>query len=219
MKQGVAVVAYDCHALRLLKSCSIDGSYGFMGMTRKEQVVRLENADEIHANLPLTAGALVAKLGGDLTRGSTLDVALIIVGKRRSTWRHATAGDLQARRLRRRDALRSRRDGRRIHDADRRARAGPLGGRALRRWRWRRGGQREAGAQHRRNARRVRGNRRCRRGARSMRRARTARAHRGERLLGIRRSGAHRRRRVPGRHGALREQVHDGGARSSMPLW
>jgi hypothetical protein len=47
MREGVAVVAYFCDGIRLLKDCHIDGQYGFMGMTRREQVVRLENADEL----------------------------------------------------------------------------------------------------------------------------------------------------------------------------
>src|SRR4051794_10082769 len=53
MRQGVAVVSYDCKHIRLLKDCSLEGSYGFMGITTKEQLVRLADADEIRANLPL----------------------------------------------------------------------------------------------------------------------------------------------------------------------
>lgn len=81
MKQGVVVVAYDCNTLRVLPDCSIPSSYGFMGMNRKEQLIRLENADEIKANLPTTG----AKLGGGLERGSALDVALVMVGKMMTT--------------------------------------------------------------------------------------------------------------------------------------
>src|SRR6185503_7090834 len=45
MKDGVAVVAYDCKGIKLLTDCKLDGKYGFIGMTRKEQVVRLESSD------------------------------------------------------------------------------------------------------------------------------------------------------------------------------
>lgn len=85
MRQGIAVVAYDCSSLRILSDCSIQGNYGFVGVTTKEQLIRLENADEIQANLPLTGGSLAARLGGEVTRGTTLDVALVIIGKRMST--------------------------------------------------------------------------------------------------------------------------------------
>ncbi|MCC6216882.1 MAG: sel1 repeat family protein [Polyangiaceae bacterium] len=91
MKQGVAVVAYDCKGLRLLTECKLEGTYGYLGMTKREQVVRLSGADEVSANLPFSGGAV----GGGVTRASTLDVAMILVGKRRTTWVGPTRADLQ----------------------------------------------------------------------------------------------------------------------------
>ena len=91
MQEGVAVVQYSCQGFKLLKDCKVDGKYGFMGMTKKEQVVRLQNADEMRANLPLSG----AKLGGELSRGSTIDVAMILVGKKRTTWDKPTKEDLK----------------------------------------------------------------------------------------------------------------------------
>ncbi len=91
MKDGVAVVAYSCQGLKLLKDCHIDGEYGFIGMTRKEQVVRLANADEVRANLPLSG----AQIGGEMQRGSTLDIAMIMVGKKRTTWSEPSKSDLK----------------------------------------------------------------------------------------------------------------------------
>ncbi|MCA9598322.1 MAG: sel1 repeat family protein [Myxococcales bacterium] len=91
MKDGLAVVKYSCDGITVLPDCHIDGSYAFSGMTRKEQVVRLENSDELKANLPLSG----AKIGGELQRGATIDVAMVLVGKRRTTWREPTKQDLQ----------------------------------------------------------------------------------------------------------------------------
>ena len=91
MKEGVAVVEYSCKGIRLLKDCHIEGQYGFIGMTRREQLVRLENADEVRANLPLSG----ATLGGEVNSGSTLDIAMVMVGKRRTTWENPTRADLQ----------------------------------------------------------------------------------------------------------------------------
>ncbi|MCA9711439.1 MAG: sel1 repeat family protein, partial [Myxococcales bacterium] len=91
MRDGVAVVAYSCDALRLLPDCHIAGTYGFIGMTRKEQVVRLANDDEVRVNLPLSQG----KIGGELTRDASIDVAMIMVGKQRTTWQDPTVADLQ----------------------------------------------------------------------------------------------------------------------------
>ena len=89
MHDGVAVVAYDCKSLRLLKGCSVDGSYGFVGVSKKEEVVQLENADELRANLPAFGTHFAKEFGAEMDRGSTVDVAMILVGKKRTTVQHA----------------------------------------------------------------------------------------------------------------------------------
>ena len=55
MQDGVAVVAYDCNSLRLLRSCRVDGGYAFLGTSKKEELVRLNDADEVKTNLPSSA--------------------------------------------------------------------------------------------------------------------------------------------------------------------
>lgn len=94
MKEGVAVVTYDCNTLRLVDGCAVKGSYGFMGLSPKEELVRLENGDELKANLPISAGPIGAKIGAEMERGMTLDIAMMMVGKRRTTLRSTTRGDL-----------------------------------------------------------------------------------------------------------------------------
>lgn len=91
MKENVAVVSYSCKGIKLLKECKVDGKYGFLGMSKKEQVVRLTSADEVKANLPL-GGASIA---GSLAGGSTLDVAMVMVGKVKTTWAKVSADELQ----------------------------------------------------------------------------------------------------------------------------
>lgn len=91
MKDGVVVVAYSCEGIRLLPECKLEGGYGFVAVTRKEQVVRLKDADEVRANLPLSG----AKLGAEMARGASLDVAVVTVGKKRTTWSEPTTADLQ----------------------------------------------------------------------------------------------------------------------------
>lgn len=90
MKEGVAVVSYDCESLKLLKGCSVRGSYGFAGVSIKEDLVQINDRDELKANLPLSAG----KLGGALERGSSLDLALVMIGKRATTLSAASPSDL-----------------------------------------------------------------------------------------------------------------------------
>jgi TPR repeat protein len=85
MKEGLAVVAYDCKKLELLTDCHAEGSYGFKGFILKQQVIRLQDADEIRLNLPSLGAVIAAKIEGELSRGSSLDLATILVGKRMST--------------------------------------------------------------------------------------------------------------------------------------
>lgn len=99
MREGVAVVNYSCQGIKLLKECDLKGLkdakepenlFRFMGMTRREQVVQLQNADELKANLPFSGGAV----GGELARGSSLDIAMVSVGKTKTT-KTPTMADLE----------------------------------------------------------------------------------------------------------------------------
>lgn len=78
MKDGVAVVHYGCDGFTVLPRCSMPGAYAFVGVSRKEDVIQLTSADELAANLPLSA----AKLSAEMSRDSSLDLALVMVGKR-----------------------------------------------------------------------------------------------------------------------------------------
>ncbi len=95
MKDGLAIVEYSPRGFRLLKNCSVEGTYGFNGISTKEQLVRLMSEDDVRANLPFGGAGLVAQMGGELGRSSTLDVAMIMIGKLRTTWTHVTPKDLK----------------------------------------------------------------------------------------------------------------------------
>jgi TPR repeat protein len=86
MKDGVAVVRYDCSRLEIMKDCRLEGDYGFVGVSPKEEMVRLEGADEIRLNLP----SFGAKLAAEVSRDSSLDLGMVMVGMRRTT---VTEGD------------------------------------------------------------------------------------------------------------------------------
>jgi hypothetical protein len=93
MKQGVAFVHYDCNSIRILPDCRADGVYGFIGTTRREQVINLKTADEAKANLPLHGG----ELGGSISANSSLDIGLSMVGKKSTTFVSVTANDMKGR--------------------------------------------------------------------------------------------------------------------------
>jgi uncharacterized protein len=94
MKEGVAVVAYSPEGMKLLKDCHTSGEYGFIGMSLKEQVISLEDENEIRANLPLSGIGIAGKIGGELKQGAVLNVALAMVGKRKTTWKSVVRGEL-----------------------------------------------------------------------------------------------------------------------------
>ena len=96
MKENVAIVSYSCKTgFKLLKDCKVDGKYGFLGMSRKEQVLKLNNADEVKANLPLGGIGIAGNISAEMARGSTLDVAFIMVGKIKTTWVKVQADELK----------------------------------------------------------------------------------------------------------------------------
>jgi TPR repeat protein len=94
MRDGVAVVSYDCKKLDLITECHADGTYGFKAVILKQQLIRLEDSSEIKANLPLSGPALAAKLSAELERGATLDLATALIGKRMSTRTVVPRGEL-----------------------------------------------------------------------------------------------------------------------------
>lgn len=96
MKEGIAVVSYTRGGMQLLKNCRVEGTYGFIGTTLKEQVVSLADENEIHANLPLSGIGIAGKIGGELQQGATLDVAMAMIGKRKTTVRELSRDALDS---------------------------------------------------------------------------------------------------------------------------
>lgn len=91
MKKGIAVVAFDCASFRVLGSCRLpDSTYEYAGVSRKEQVIQMKSADDLHANLPLSS----AKLGGEVQSGRSIDLALVLVGRRSTTLAKVSREDL-----------------------------------------------------------------------------------------------------------------------------
>jgi TPR repeat protein len=94
MKGGIAVVAYDCKSIRLLQDCHVASpvtpAYTFAGVTITEDGVQLTTADELRANLPLSAGRIEA----EMKRGSSIDLAMVTVGRLGSPVPTAARADL-----------------------------------------------------------------------------------------------------------------------------
>lgn len=85
MDDGLVVVRYDCNSLAVLPDCTANAEYRFSAFNPKSEVIRFDNAGEVNANFPVSAGSFGAKLGAEFARGNKLDVALAMVGKQRTT--------------------------------------------------------------------------------------------------------------------------------------
>ncbi|WP_437760107.1 SEL1-like repeat protein [Sorangium sp. So ce1389] len=94
MKEGVAVVSYDCTTLKLLTQCKLAGSYSFAGVTRKENVIQLTNPAEMQANVPFGAVALSTAIEGAGASANAIDVALVPTGKMATTVTSVSSQDL-----------------------------------------------------------------------------------------------------------------------------
>src|SRR5690349_22946644 len=95
IREGVVVVRLDQKGLKILAGCKLDhGDYGYVGVVTKKEVIQLKTAQQVAANLPLTGGVLGAQIGGELSRGATLDIKLAIVGRHATTWTEVTTADL-----------------------------------------------------------------------------------------------------------------------------
>jgi uncharacterized protein len=82
LRGQLAVVRYNCRNLEVLESCGArEGDYAFAPITPKQTVVQLTNADEVAASLPTQGGAIIADFGAEMKRGSSLDLALVMVGR------------------------------------------------------------------------------------------------------------------------------------------
>ncbi|KYF66312.1 Sel1 repeat protein [Sorangium cellulosum] len=92
MKEGVAVVAYDCTTLKLLPQCKLAGSYSYAGVARRENVIQLTNPAEMQANVPFGAPALSTAIEGG--GANAIDVALAPTGKMATTVASVSPQDL-----------------------------------------------------------------------------------------------------------------------------
>jgi hypothetical protein len=95
MKEGLAVVGYDCKSMKLVATCSLAGSYGYIGTTRREKKIEMSSSDEIAANLPVGGLSWLSDVGGKLDRESALVAQMVMVGKRSSAKKQAEQGELE----------------------------------------------------------------------------------------------------------------------------
>ncbi len=94
MKEGLALVSYDCKSVKLVPACSLAGEYGYIGTTRREKRIEMNSVDEVAANLPVGGLTWLSDLGGKFGRESMLAAQLVMVGKRWSAKKRADKSEL-----------------------------------------------------------------------------------------------------------------------------
>jgi len=95
MQGRISVVAWDCRSLRVLPECYVEGAYGYQATSPKEQSVQLTDADEVSATLPLSGARLAGQFDNDFASGTSLDLALVMIGKRTTPRTSITRDDLR----------------------------------------------------------------------------------------------------------------------------
>lgn len=91
--RSLVAVRYEGCEMEVLTSCRALGEYRYLGLTQKREGVRIQNADELYAQLPVGA----ASLEGKLERAGQLNVDMVIVGRKEADKSEFTERDLEGR--------------------------------------------------------------------------------------------------------------------------
>jgi hypothetical protein len=77
VQQGLVAVRYRNCEMELITNCSVTGAYKYIAVTPKTENVKITNADELYAKIPIGA----VRLEGQLARAGELNVDMIQVGR------------------------------------------------------------------------------------------------------------------------------------------
>ena len=91
--RGLVAVRYQGCEMEVLTTCTVGGAYEYVGLTQKREGVKISNADELYAQLPVGAAGLEAKL----ERSGQLNVDMVIVGRREADKNVFNERDLEGR--------------------------------------------------------------------------------------------------------------------------
>jgi hypothetical protein len=95
MKEGLALLQYDCKSAKLVPSCSLAGTYGYIGTTKREKKIEMATSDAVAANLPVSGVSWLTEIGGKFGRETALLAQMVMIGKRSSAKKVAQRGELE----------------------------------------------------------------------------------------------------------------------------
>lgn len=91
--RGLVAVRYEGCDMEVLTNCKVEGAYDYIGLTQKREGVRIRDADELYAQLPVGAAALEAKL----QRAGQLNVDMVVIGRKEASQHEITEKELSGR--------------------------------------------------------------------------------------------------------------------------
>lgn len=95
MKEGLALLAYDCTSAKLVAACTLGGTYAYIGTTKRDKKIEMSTSDEVAANLPVSGLSWLTDLGGKFGRETALFAQMSMIGKRSSAKKLAKRDELQ----------------------------------------------------------------------------------------------------------------------------
>lgn len=93
VKSTLVAVRYRNCEMELISNCSVQGNYRFISVTPKSENVKITNADELYAKIPIGA----VNLEGKLARDGQLNVDMVLVGRHESSRFRFQTSDLDGR--------------------------------------------------------------------------------------------------------------------------
>ncbi|MFO7567920.1 MAG: hypothetical protein R6X02_35090 [Enhygromyxa sp.] len=93
VKERLVAVRYRNCEMELITNCSVQGNYRYISVTPKSENVRITNADELYARIPIGA----VKLEGQLARAGELNVDMVLVGRHEASAFRFQVDDLDGR--------------------------------------------------------------------------------------------------------------------------
>jgi len=91
--RGLVAVRYQGCEMEVLTTCNVAGAYDYVEVTQKREGVKIRNADELYAQLPVGAAGLEAKL----ERSGQLNIDMLIVGRKEASKYKFSDSDLEGR--------------------------------------------------------------------------------------------------------------------------
>lgn len=91
--RGLVAVRYEGCEMEVLTNCTAAGAYSYLGLNQKREGVKIKNADELYAQLPVGAAGLEAKL----ERSGQLNVDMVIIGRKEADRSEFNERDLDGR--------------------------------------------------------------------------------------------------------------------------